>query len=142
MVPRSRLPNLPGLEEDIMARRSTSRGRRRHPVLPTVHAHATGIDSGATLHVVAVPPDLSPEPVRTSRSFPDDLHRRADWFVERGVTTVAMESTGIDWMPVFEMLAARGREVLLVHARHVKNVPGRKTDVHDAQWLQHLHQHG
>jgi hypothetical protein len=80
--------------------------------------------------------------VRTSRSFTDDLHQLADWLVELGVTTVAMESTGIDWMPIFEILEARGVEVLLVNARHVKNVPGRKTDVNDAQWLQQLHQYG
>jgi transposase len=142
MVPHSRLPNLHVLEEDIMARRSKSRGTRQEQALPTVHAHAAGMDIGSTFHVVAVPPDLSPEPVRTSRSFTDDLHRLADWLVELGVTTVAMESTGMYWMPIFEILEARGLEVLLGNARHVKNVPGRKTDVNDAQWLQQLHQYG
>lgn len=142
MVPHSRLPNLPVLEEDSMARRSKSRGTRQQQALPTVHAHAAGIDIGSTFHVVAVPPDLSPEPVRTYRSFTDDLHQLADWLVELGVTTVAMESTGIYWIPIFEILEARGVEVLLVNARHVKNVPGRKTDVNDAQWLQQLHQYG
>jgi transposase len=142
MVPHSRLPNLHVLEEDIRARRSKSRGTRQQQALPTVHAHAAGIDIGSTFHVVAVPPDLSPEPVRTYRSFTDDLHQRADWLVELGVTTVAMESTGIYWIPIFEILEAHGVEVLLVNARHVKNVPGRKTDVNDAQWLQQLHQYG
>jgi transposase len=125
-----------------MARRSKPKGTPRHPVLPTIHPRAAGIDIGATFHVVAVPPDLAPEPVRTFRSFTGDLHQLADWLAALGVTTVAMESTGIYWIPVFEMLEARGIEVLLVNARHVKNVPGRKTDVNDAQWLQQLHQYG
>jgi len=92
--------------------------------------------------VVAVPPSLSDEPVQTFRSFTGDLHRLANWLHTVGITTVAMESTGIYWIPVFELLEARGFEVLLVNARDVKNVPGRKTDVNDAQWLQQLHQHG
>ena len=125
-----------------MARRSKPKGIPRHPVLPTVHPHAAGLDVGATFHVVAVPPDLAPEPVRTFRSFTGDLHRLVDWLTDLGVTTVAMESTGMYWIPVFEMLEARGLAVLLVNARQVKNVPGRKTDVNDAQWLQQLHQHG
>jgi transposase len=100
------------------------------------------MDSGARFHVVAVPPDRSPEPVRTFESFTADLHRMADWLVELGITTVAMDSTGVYWIPAFERLEARGLEVLLVNARHVKNVPGRKTDVHDAVWLQQLHQQG
>jgi transposase len=125
-----------------MARRSKPQGTRRHPGLPTVHSRAAGIDIGATFHVVAVPPDLSSEPVRTFRSFTGALQRLAEWCVELGITTVAMEATGIYWIPVFEILEARGIEVLLVNARHVKNVPGRKTDVNDAQWLQQLHQHG
>jgi transposase len=97
---------------------------------------------GSTFHVVAVPPDLSAEPVQTFQSFTGDLYRLADWLVEIGVTTVAMESTGIYWIPVFDILAAHGLAVLLVNARHVKHVPGRKTDVNDAQWLQQLHQYG
>jgi transposase len=130
------------MEEDLMARRSKPKGTPRHPGLPTVHPRAAGIDIGATFHVIAVPPALAPEPVRTLRSFTGDLHRLAEWCVALGITTVAMESTGIYWIPVFEILEARGIEVLLVNARHVKNVPGRKTDVNDAQWLQQLHQDG
>jgi hypothetical protein len=78
-----------------MARRSKPKGTRRQPVLPTVHARAAGIDIGATFHVVAVSPDLSSEPVRTFRSFTGDLQRLAEWCVQLGITTVAMESTGI-----------------------------------------------
>lgn len=108
----------------------------------TVHPQAAGLDVGSTFHVVAVPGALSEEPVRTFRSFTGDLHRLADWLEAAGITTIAMESTGIYWIPVFEILEARGFEVLLVNARDVKNVPGRKTDVNDAQWLQQLHQYG
>ncbi len=80
--------------------------------------------------------------VRTFRTFSSDLHALADWLTAVGITTVAMESTGVYWIPVFEILDARGLEVLLVNARDVKHVPGRKSDVNDAQWLQQLHQHG
>src|SRR5258706_12612498 len=121
---------------------TSKRGRHASRGLPTVHARAAGLDVGSTFHVVAVPPETSDEPVRTFRSFTGDLYRLADWLQEVGVTTIAMESTGGYWIPVFEILEARGFEVLLVNARDVKNVPGRKTDVADAQWLQQLHQHG
>lgn len=119
-----------------------TRGRRSPRTMPTIHAHAAGLDVGSTFHVVAVAPERADEPVRTLRSFTQDLRRLADWLHEVGVTTVAMESTGVYWIPVFEILEARGFEVLLVNARDVRNVPGRKTDVHDAQWLQQLHQFG
>jgi transposase len=107
-----------------------------------IQPNAAGIDVGAKFHVVAVPLDLSPEPVRSFSSFTGDLERLADWLEEIGITTVAMESTGVYWIPAFEILEARGLEVLLVNARHVKSVPGRKTDVNDAQWLQQLHSYG
>lgn len=110
--------------------------------MDTVHPCAAGLDVGSTFHVVAVPPQLSQEPVRTFRSFTGDLHRLAEWLQSLGIRTITMESTGIYWIPVFEILEARGFEVVLVNARDVKNVPGRKTDVHDAQWLQQLHQFG
>jgi transposase len=110
--------------------------------LSTINPDAAGIDVGATFHVVAVPGDRDKEPVRTFRTFSGDLHQLADWLAAVGITTVAMESTGVYWIPVFEILEARGFEVLLVNARHVKHVPGRKTDVNDAQWLQQLHQYG
>jgi len=117
--------------------RGTSSGR-----LSTINPNAAGIDIGATFHVVAVPSDRDDRPVRTFRTFSSDLHRLADWLTEVGITTVAMESTGVYWIPVFEILEARGFEVLLVNARDVKHVPGRKSDVNDAQWLQQLQQHG
>jgi transposase len=125
-----------------MARRSKSKKRGRPSKLHLIHAQAAGIDGGSTFHVVAVPPDLSSEPVQALQRFTGDPYRLANWRVEIGVTTVAMESTGIYWIPGFDILEAHGLEVLLVNARHVKNVPGRKTDVSDAQWLQQLHSYG
>jgi len=103
--------------------------------LSTIHPDAAGLDVGSTFHVVAVPSDRDDQPVRTFRTFTGDLHHLAEWLQQVGITTVAMESTGVYWIPVFEILEACGFEVLLVNARHVKNVPGRKTDVNDAQWL-------
>jgi transposase len=100
--------------------RGTSSGR-----LSTIHPDAAGIDIGSTFHVVAVPSDRDDRPVRTFCTFSSDLHQLADWLTEVGITTVAMESTGVYWIPVFEILEARGFEVLLVNARDVKHVPGR-----------------
>src|SRR5581483_704367 len=116
--------------------------KRTSTPLPIIHRHAAGIDIGSTFHVVAVPPGRDEEPVRTFRSFTCDLHRLADWLGSVGITTIAMESTSIYWVPVYEILEARGFEVFLVNARDAKNVPGRKTDVNDAQWIQQLHEYG
>lgn len=107
-----------------------------------INAHAAGIDIGSKSHFVAVPEGAAEQPVQEFSSFTDDLERMADWLAACGVTTVAMESTGIYWIPVFEILDSRGFEVRLVNARHVKNVPGRKSDVLDCQWLQQLHTYG
>ena len=102
------------------------------------HPNAAGIDIGSAAHFVAVPPDRDDEPVREFASFTADLHRLADWLDACGVDTVAMESTGVYWIALYELLEARGFTVLLVNARHVKNVSGRKSDVLDCQWLQQL----
>src|SRR5512132_274871 len=83
--------------------------------------------------------DRDERPVRTFRTFSGDLHQLADWLTATGITTVAMESTGVYWIPVYEILEARGFPVHLVNARHLKHVPGRKTDVKDCQWIQYLH---
>jgi transposase len=122
-----------------MARPKPSRARR--DISPT-HQGAAGIDIGATMHVAAVGPEQDPEPVRGFGTFTGDLHRLADWFKHCGVRTVAMESTGVYWIPIFEILDQRGFEVVLVNARDAKHVPGRKTDISDAQWLQRLHEYG
>ena len=110
--------------------------------MPVMRADAAGIDIGATELYVAVPGDRDPEPVRCFPSFTQDLHRLAEWLEKCGIKTVAMESTSVYWIPVFQILEARGMEVCLVNARHVKNVPGRKSDVSDCQWLQFLHSVG
>ena len=107
--------------------------------LTITHPNAAGIDIGSASHFVAVPPDRDDEPVREFPSFTADLERLADWLEACGVDTVAMESTGVYWIPLFELLESRGFTVLLVNARHVKNVSGRKSDVLDCQWLQQLH---
>ncbi len=110
--------------------------------MPRVHPKAAAIDIGAKIHVAAVGPDRDSEPVRTFNTFTDDLHRLADWFSRCGIRTVVMESTGVYWIPIFEILEQRGFEVMVVNARDAKHVPGRKTDVSDAQWLQRLHEYG
>lgn len=107
-----------------------------------LNACAAGIDVGSKSHFVAVPEGADPEPIREFSTFTDDLECLADWLISCGVTTVAMESTGIYWIPIFEILESRGIEVKLVNARHVKNVPGRKSDVLDCRWLQQLHTYG
>lgn len=110
--------------------------------MPTVHPNAAGIDIGSQFHVAAIPPDRSEETVKSFKSFTGDLHAMASWLRASGIETVAMESTGIYWIPAFEILESYGFEVFLVNARDTKNVPGRKTDFNDAQWLQKLHQFG
>jgi transposase len=110
--------------------------------LPTLNPHAAGIDIGATAIQVAVPCDAAPKPVRTFTTFTDDLLKLRDWLKQCGVRTVAMESTSVYWIPLFQILEAVGLEVCLVNARHCKNLPGRKTDVRDCQWLQYLHSVG
>ncbi len=118
------------------------RSVNKHPELTTVHPNAAAIDVGATIHTAAVSPACTAKPVRSFGTFTGDLHQLADWFEECGVDTVVMESTSVYWIPIFELLEERQVEVLLVNARDAKHVPGRKTDVSDAQWLQRLHSHG
>jgi transposase len=110
--------------------------------LQHINLHAAGIDVGSHCHSVAVPPGSDDVSVREFGAFTSDLHAIADWLQKCGVATVAMESTGVYWIPLFEVLEQRGFEVKLVDARHVKNVSGRKSDVLDCQWLQQLHTYG
>ena len=118
----------------------SNKGKRKRRSLKQINPNAAGIDCGATAHYVAVPVDCDDEPVRRFSSFTTDLHRMAQWLETCGIETVAMEATGVYWIAVYEILEARGFEVLLVNARHVKHVPGRKSDVLDCQWLQELRQ--
>ena len=111
-------------------------------VLDRINPNVAGIDCGAAEHYVAVPPDRDPHPVQSFKTFTSDLLRLADWLRRCRVTSVAMEATGVYWIPIYEILEARGFEVLLVNARHLKNVPGRKSDVSDCEWIRELHSVG
>ena len=110
--------------------------------LSQLNLNAAGIDVGATSHFVAVPADRTEQPVQEFEAFTADLYRLADWLTECGAEAVVMESTGVYWIPLFAVLEERGFEVMLVDPRRIKNVPGRKTDVLDCQWLQQLHTYG
>jgi transposase len=112
------------------------------PHLRHMNLNAAGIDIGSERHMVAVPEGRDTVSVREFGAFTTDLEAIATWLKQCGVTTVAMESTGVYWIPLFELLERRGFEVKLVDARHVKNVSGRKSDVLDCQWLQQLHTYG
>lgn len=110
----------------------------KHKTFELKFPNAAGIDIGASSHFVAVPDDRDERPVREFQTFTDDLNELALWLTACDVDTVAMESTGVYWIPLFELLESLGFTVYLVNARHVKNVPGRKSDVLDCQWLQQL----
>ena len=116
--------------------------RRRVQVMEVAHPNAAGIDIGSASHFVAVPADRGDEPVREFRSFTQDLEALAQWLRECDVDVVAMEATGVYWIPLYELLESKGFTVYLVNARHVKNVSGRKSDVLDCQWLQQLMSYG
>jgi transposase len=119
------------------------RSPRQSPtVLTCLNTNVAGIDCGAAEHYVAVPPARDPHPVQAFSTGTDGLQRLADWLTACRVTSVAMEATGVYWIPVYELLETRGFEVLLVNARHRKNVPGRKSDVTDAEWIRDLHSVG
>ena len=107
-----------------------------------MNPHAAGVDLGAREHWVAVPQDRHPQAVRGFGTFTADLEALADWLKECRITSVAMEATGVYWIPLFQLLERRGFAVLLVNARQIKNVSGRKSDVLDCQWIQRLHAYG
>jgi transposase len=112
---------------------------RTTQALPVLNPNAAGIDIGATANYVAVPQDRATPCVRRFETFTADLVATADWLQECGIRTIAMESTGVYWIPLFQILEERGFEVFLVNAGHLKNVPGHESDVEDCQWLQYLH---
>jgi transposase len=107
-----------------------------------INPHAAGIDIGSKEHFVCVPAEATPNNVRRFGTFTADLEALADWFKECGVTSAAMEATGVYWIPVFQILERRGFTVILVNSRQTKNVAGRKSDVQDCQWIQRLHTYG
>jgi len=127
-------------------KKSKLKGGSKQIKLPKHLSHinkmAAGIDIGAKSHFVAIPEGLEDVCVREFKSFTSDLYELAAWLKRCEIQTVAMESTGVYWIPLYELLETQGFEVKLVDARHVKNVSGRKTDVLDCQWLQQLHTYG
>ena len=134
-------------EDHLQSGKTKPSRRRRNKGMclqdrPVLEPNAAGIDVGAREMFVAVPPGRDEHPVRVFATFTEDLERLADWLLHCGVTTVAMESTGVYWIPLYEILEQRGIRPCLVNARHMKNVPGRRTDWHECQWLQFLHSVG
>lgn len=115
---------------------------KRDANLGLIHPNAAGIDLGADRHWVSVPQGHDSECVRSFGCFTAQLYALAEWLKQCGIETVAMEATGVYWIPVFEILETQGFEVKLVNADHVKTVPGRQSDVKDCQWLQQLHTYG
>lgn len=126
----------------MMARKSKKLKMKKVQPLHTLQPDAAGIDIGATEIYVAVPADRDTEHVRCFSTFTADLHDASKWLKKCRIKSVAMESTGVYWIPIFQVLEAQGFDVFLVNAHHVKNVPGRKTDVEDCQWIQYLHSVG
>jgi transposase len=131
-----------GTSSVATAQRASDKEKRGHLPPLQLRTDAAGIDIGSQEIAVAVPPGSDPDPVRTFQSFTSDLNALADWLQQCQVRTVAMESTGVYWIPLFQILEARGLEVFLVNAHHIKNVSGRPTDVGDCQWIQQLHSVG
>ena len=119
-----------------------SKVKKKSEKLDHININTAGIDIGSKSHFVAIPEGRDDETVREFSTFTNSLIELVNWLKKTGITTVAMESTGVYWIPVYDMLEEHGFEVLLVNARHIKNVPGRKTDVIDCQWIQQLHSYG
>jgi transposase len=132
-------------QEKTAAGQSKLGGKRKGMCLgdrPILEPNAAGIDIGAREIFVAVPPDRDEHPVRVFSTFTEDLEKMAQWLVDCGVTTVAMESTGVYWIPLYDVVEKHGVKPCLVDARGMKNVPGRRTDWHECQWIQFLHSVG
>ena len=137
-------PKKPGKQKSAVGQGKRG-GKRKGMCLedrPILEANAAGIDIGAREIYVAVPPDRDEHPVRVFSTFTEDLHKMAQWLVSCGITTAAMESTGVYWIPPHDVLEQHGVKPCLVDARGMKNVPGRRTDWHECQWLQFLHSVG
>lgn len=126
----------------ISKKSNKNKGVKKVERLDYINTNAAGIDIGSASHFVAIPEGRDDQTVREFPTFTNNLIELVAWLKKVGITTVAMESTGVYWIPVYDMLEKEGFEVLLVNARHIKNVPGRKTDVIDCQWIQQLHSYG
>jgi len=143
MASKNKMQNQPN-NSKTKARKGR-RGRRKGMCLedrPVLEQNAAGIDIGSREIFVAVPPDRDQNPVRVFATFTENLQELAAWLLKCGVTTAAMESTGVYWIPLYDILEQHGIKPCLVNARHMKNVPGRRTDWHECQWLQFLHSVG
>jgi transposase len=136
------MPNSSKSSKGSKAKRSSIQPVRDLESLSQINLNAAGLDIGASEIYVCVPPGRDEQSVRVFATFTADLHSLADWLKHCGVTTVAMESTGVYWIPIFQILENHGFEVFLVNAQYVKNVTGRKTDILDCQWIQQLHTYG
>ena len=123
-------------------KRNKQADRPGQPDRPIFEPNAAGIDIGAREIFVAVPADRDEHPVRKCETFTGDLHQWPTWLVDCGITTAAMESTGVYWIPVYDVLEQHGIKPCLVNPRNMKNVPGKRTDFHECQWIQHLHSLG
>ncbi len=124
------------------SKRNKQPNRSGQPDRTVFEPNAAGIDIGAREIYVAVPPERDEHPVRKCETFTEDLHQMAEWLVRCGITTAAMESTGVYWIPVYDVLEQHGIQPCLVNPRNMKNVPGKRTDFHECQWIQHLHSLG
>jgi transposase len=116
--------------------------QRKEVEPPLFEPNAAGIDIGAREIYIAIPADRDDHPVRKCETFTGDLRQMAEWLVSCGITTAAMESTGVYWIPVYDVLEKHGIRPCLVNPRNMKNVPGKRTDFHECQWIQHLHSLG
>lgn len=130
------------MSKSSIKKRKNRKQKNNGNELALLNPNAAGIDIGSQQHYVAVPAGRDEVTVRSFASFTPDLYELSNWLKRCGVETVAMESTGVYWIPLYEILSSKGFDVKLVNARHVKNVSGRKTDVLDCQWLQQLHSYG
>ncbi len=124
------------------SKKKLTKQRKGPKSFPIINLNAAGIDIGSSEHYVAVPVDRDAQPVRRFGCFTADLEAMAEWLEQCKIDTVVMESTGVYWIPLFQILEAHGFTVMLVNARLIANVPGRKTDVVDCQWIQRLHTYG
>lgn len=135
-----------GVMEQVLAEslgeKAEAQAAARRELLKKINLNAAGLDIGAEEIWACVPEGRDEEAVRRFETFTTDLYALADWLSQCGIDTVALESTGVYWIPIYEVLEARGFTVYLVNARHIKNVSGRKTDVLDCQWIQVLHTYG
>lgn len=145
-LPKAKLSTFQRLTAAALTRPQRKQLSRRlssdDPGLHVVHPRAAGIDVGSDTHFVAVPPSLDPDPVREFGSWTSDLHQLAAWLVSLGIQHVVMQSTGVYWIALYNVLEKHNLQVCLTNARHTKSLPGRKSDVQECQWLLKLHTYG